>query len=213
MSLQFCIHCSSKIPSDSQFCPHCGMRQQLPLAEPEPPTNQFRETILRHVMRIRLGLFIISIVIFIIFFYWGSQTTISLEEATRLIDDLRAMIGPEPSILTIITNNVMISLLLFIPVVGVFFLAFISQNSGIVLAAISQIEGFNTIDVFISSLLYPWSWFEIVAYGLAASQGIMLLIALLTRRLQYELKWFVIMGILCVTLLSVGAIIEILAIG
>jgi hypothetical protein len=189
------------------------MRQQRLLAEPEPPKNQFREIILKRIMWIRLGLFIISTAIFIIFFYWGSQTAISLEEATRLIDDLRALIGPEPSIFTIISNNVMISLLLFIPVVGVYFLAFVSHNSGIVLAAIAQIEGFNTVDVFISSLLWPWSWFEIVAYGLAASQGVMLLIALLTRRLQYELKWFVVIGILCVTLLSVGAVIEIFAIG
>jgi hypothetical protein len=189
------------------------MSQQRLLAVPEPPQNQLRETVLRHILWIRVGLFISSIAIFIIFFYWGSQTTISLEEAMRLIDDLRAMIGPEPSILTIITNNVMISLLLFIPVVGVYFLAFVSHNSGVVLAAIAQIEGFNTVDVFISSLLWPWSWFEIIAYGLAASQGIMLLIALLTRRLHHELRWFTIVGILCVALLSVGAIIEIVAIG
>jgi hypothetical protein len=169
--------------------------------------------ILRHLLWIRLGVFAVCTIIFIIFFFMGSQTAISRDASTRLLDELRAVIGAEPSILTIITNNVMISLLLFIPVIGVFFLAFVSHNSGIVLAAISQIEGFNPTDMFVASLLWPWSWFEIIAYGLAASQGVMLLIALLTRRFNQELRTLVIVGAISVALLSIGGIIEILAIG
>jgi hypothetical protein len=189
------------------------MSQQRLLVEPESTSSPRYELILKHLIWIRISLFIVSVAIFIIFFYWGSQTTISLEAATQLIDELRITIGSEPSILIIITNNAMISLLLLIPVVGVFFLAFVSHNSGIILAAIAQVEGFNTIEVFVSSLLWPWSWFEIIAYGLAASQGIMLLIALLTRRLHHELKILVIVGLACITLLSIGAVIEIVAIG
>ena len=143
----------------------------------------------------------------------GSQTAISREASIELLDELVAVIGPEPSIMTIITNNVMISLLLLIPVIGVFFLAFVSHNSGIVLAAISQIEGFNPVDVFVASLLWPWSWFEIIAYGLAASQGVMLLIALFTRRFNQELRTLVIVGLISIALLSIGAVIEIVALG
>ena len=143
----------------------------------------------------------------------GSQTAISRAAAAQFLDELRATIGPEPSILIIITNNVMISLLLFIPVIGVFFLAFVSHNSGIVLAAISQIEGFNPVDLFVASLLWPWSWFEIIAYGLAASQGVMLLIALFTRRFNQELRTLVIVSLISIALLSIGAIIEIGVIG
>lgn len=213
MPLRFCIHCSSKIPSDSQFCPHCGLSQQPQLTEPEPVQSPVQAMILRHLLWIRLGAFAVCTLIFIIFFFIGSQTAISRDASIRLLDELRDVIGPEPSILTIITNNVMISLLLFIPVIGVFFLAFVSQNSGVVLAAISQIEGFNPMDVFIASLLWPWSWFEIIAYGLAASQGVMLLIALLTRRFNQELRTLVIVGVISIALLSIGAVIEIVVIG
>jgi heme/copper-type cytochrome/quinol oxidase subunit 2 len=189
------------------------MSQQPALAEPEPEPSPVRAKILKHLLWIRLGAFAACTLIFIIFFYMGSQTAISREASIRLLDELRAVIGPDPTIMTIITNNVMISLLLLIPAIGVFFLAFVSHNSGVVLAAISQIEGFNPMDVFIASLLWPWSWFEIIAYGLAASQGVMLLIALLTRRFNQELRTLVIVGVISIALLSVGAVIEIMAIG
>jgi hypothetical protein len=189
------------------------MSQHPPPEEPEPIQNPIRAMILKRLLWIRLGAFIACIAIFIIFFYMGSQTAISREAAIQLLNELRDAIGPEPSILTILTNNVIISLMLFIPVIGVYFLAFFSHNSGIVLAAISQIEGFNTVDVFVSSILWPWSWFEIIAYGLAASQGVMLLIALLTRRFNDELRTFIIVGLMSIALLSVGAVIEIVAIG
>ncbi len=213
MPLQFCIHCSSKIPSNSLFCPHCGMSQQPPIAEPEPLQSPVRAMILKRLLWIRLATFAVCTSIFIIFFFMGSQTAISREASIQLLDELRAVIGSEPSIMTILTNNVMICLLLFIPVIGVFFLAFISHNSGVVLAAISQIEGFNPVDMFVASILWPWSWFEIVAYGLAASQGVMLLIALLTRRFNQELRTLVIIGVISIALLSIGGVIEILAIG
>ena len=212
MPLQFCIHCGSKIPSDSQFCPHCGMSQQPLLAEPEPEQSSVQALILRRLLWIRLGTFAVCTSIFIIFFFMGSQTAISRQAAMRLLDELNAAIGPEPTILTIITNNVTISLLLFIPVIGEFFLAFVSYNSGVVLAAISLIEGIHPVDVFVTSLVWPWSWFEIIAYGLAASQGVMLLIALLTRRFTQELRTLVIVGGISIALLSIGAVIEIMAI-
>ena len=68
------------------------MSQQPSLAEPEPEHSPVRAMILTHLLWIRLGAFAACTLIFIIFFFMGSQTAISREASIRLLDELRAHI-------------------------------------------------------------------------------------------------------------------------
>jgi hypothetical protein len=210
-AVTFCRFCGSKITSDAKFCPYCGVSQEK---TPPPPSTAPKGSGIGKILgmplfRLRVTVFVISLLIFTAFLFLGSQSQLSQEEATRLVEDFGEVIGPHPTAIDIASRNVFICLLLFIPLVGPGILAFVSYNTGIMAAALAQYLGsITSIEIFLTMFLVPWAWLEIAAYSLASAQSIMLLVGGFTRSLRKEAKYFLLSLALCLLLLGSAAIIE-----
>lgn len=208
--LKYCRHCGSKVPSDSNYCPFCGFSQQeaiQPLRESER-----KGYIVKNVGRIRLTLFLISLALFIVGLTLGSQAPLSQGDAESIIQEFRNMIGSNPTTFEIALNNITICMIFFIPVVGTLFMAFVSYNTGMVLSAVTLISpSTSRLDILLTTFIFPWTWMELIAYSLASTQGIMLILGVLTGRFRQEGRRTLISALICLILLGFGAYIEAIA--
>jgi uncharacterized membrane protein SpoIIM required for sporulation len=210
--VKFCSHCGSRIPVNAKYCPICGLSQ-------ETVTQPVRKEILigqpiGNMLRLRLILFTISLAVFVIGFLIGSLTNLSHSDAELIKEGFLNNIGENPTAFDIAVNNITLCMMFFIPVFGSFFMAFVSYNTGIVLSAIALLSQSTTtqLELFFATLIFPWTWFELLAYALASSQGILLLIGILKGRFKQEVKQTLKTIAICIILLVIGAIIEGIAI-
>jgi hypothetical protein len=109
---------------------------------------------------------------------------------------------------TIVRNNLSISVLLLIPVVGIGLMIIVSYNTGLALAALATIEEVPTLTLFLALSVNPVTWIEVIAYSLAASQGVMCLVGLVSKRLREELGNLLKVVLVVSLLLAVGALWE-----
>jgi len=179
--------------------------QSLPTTRPE---KGFKEVLLKNRGRIRLTLFFISLGIFIFGLFIGSQGQFSNEEATIVLKEFEDVLATDVSALFIAQNNISLCMLFFIPIFGTSFMGFVSYNTGLLLSAFATTQSITVIDLFLSTLLFPITWMELVAYSLASTQGIMLLYGVYTRRLRDEGKNLIKVVLICLLLLVLGAVIE-----
>lgn len=206
----YCRYCVSRIPIDSHFCPFCGLDQKK---SPKPPSTTKQEDgikafLLKNRRLIRITLFFISLSLFIFGLFIGSQTQFSTEEANIILQAFEESYPTDLSALFIAQNNISLCILFFIPLFGTSFMGFVSYNTGLILAALAITQSITGVDLFLSTLLLPTTWMELVAYSLASSQGIMFLLGVFLRRMRDEGKTFIKILIICLLLLGVGAIIE-----
>jgi hypothetical protein len=184
-------------------------QKRVPQSLPTPrPEKGFKEFLLKNNRRIRLTLFFISLGIFIFGLFVGSQVQFSKEEATIILKELGDNFATDLSALFIAQNNISLCMFFFIPLFGTSFMGFVSYNTGLLLSAFATTQSVTVIDLFLSTLLFPITWMELVAYSLASTQGIMLLLGVLTRRLRDEGKNLIKMVLICLLLLGLGAVIE-----
>jgi hypothetical protein len=179
--------------------------QSLPTTRPE---KGFKEVLLKNRSRIRLTFFFISLGIFIFGLFIGSQGQFSNEEATIILQEFEDVLATDVSALFIAQNNISLCMLFFIPIFGTSFMGFVSYNTGLLLSAFATTQSITVIDLFLSTLLFPITWMELVAYSLASTQGIMLLYGVYTRRLRDEGKNLIKVVLICLLLLVLGAVIE-----
>jgi len=206
----YCQYCVSRVPIDSNFCPNCGMEQKM-VPKPFPSTrkqNGFKEFLLKNRRLIRSTLFFISFGIFILGLFIGTQAQFSQEEAKFILKEFEERFATDLSALFIAQNNISLCMLFFIPIFGTSFMSFVSYNTGLLLSVLATTRSITVIDLFLSTLLLPTTWMEIVAYSLASTQGIMFLLGVFTRRLRDELKNFIKVFLICLLLLGLGAVIE-----
>jgi hypothetical protein len=104
--------------------------------------------------------------------------------------------------------------LFFIPFFGTAFMAFVGYNTGLVLSAVVIInpQSLTSLALAFATLLFPWTWMEFIAYSLASSEGLMVIVSALGHTLRKEARKFLMIFAIAIVLLIVGAIIEELAI-
>jgi len=183
---------------------------------PEAATRRGRvaEAVTKKGRRIRLALFLLSLAVFVVTFLLGSTASLSTREAEVIVKEFTDVFGMNPSATLILTNNLILYLLSFIPALGLAFMAFAFYNSGLVLSALSIVAGAPSQALILAfmTLTLPWTWMELIAYSLASSEGIMAILALIGRTLRNEAKILLTILGVSVTLLIVGAVVEELAI-
>lgn len=205
---KYCRYCGNKIPIASNYCPFCGLEQQ---ATPQIfQETSFRRYVTKNIRRIRLTLLITSIVVFVIGFFIGSQTQLSYSEAESIIEGFKELIGVNPTAVDIALNNISLCTIFFTPGIGMLFMIFVSYNTGVVLSAAALLSPSTTpLDIFLTTFLFPWTWMELLAYGLASAQGIMLLLGAFTGRFRQEGKTTLMIAFVCLILLGLGSLIEV----
>jgi RNA polymerase subunit RPABC4/transcription elongation factor Spt4 len=214
-SWKFCRSCGSVIPYNSTYCPNCGTIQEtLSGLSPAIPVGREKESLARRIGKLQYTIFFMSLAIFIVAFLLGSMAFISQQEAQAIIDAFNTQIGSDPTAYQIFENNITLCLLFFIPFFGTAFMAFVGYNTGMVLAALALLNPQlgSPVALALTLFLFPWTWMEFVAYSLASSTGLMVIISIIGRRLRVEARKFLIILVIAIFLLIIGAIIEELAI-
>ena len=146
----------------------------------------------------------------------GTLTPVSPEEANQINDELNQTVSTlnERGALTqfIFGNNFLISLLMFIPVIGPLLGLFIMFNTGAAIGAIATANGFSPSLGLAALFLTPVAWLEFAAYSTAMAASVWLFWRLITRRGLRELRVTCIFISICAVLLLVGAIVEVVLI-
>jgi hypothetical protein len=213
----YCRSCGTLIPYDAVYCPHCGALQEArQLAAPGAtrPTRGAAVEIIRSKRRIRLTLFIVSLTILITVFILGSMAPLSRQDAQAIVNDFQSTIGTSPTASQIFVNNAIITIQSFIPVLGIVNMAQTSYYSGLVYSAIVTVtpSSPSPLALDFATFLFPWTWLEFAAYSLASSEGLMIIVAAITRSLRREVRRLLITIAIAMALLAIGAFIEELAI-
>lgn len=204
---KYCSHCGSKIPADAKYCPRCGSSQES-LLQPAQEKN-LRGYAAKNSFRIHIILTVASMAVFLIGLLIGSLTSLSHSDAESIINEFLQNIGPTPTTLQIALNNITLCMIFLIPAFGTLFMAIVSYNTGIVLSAAALISPSATqAELYLTTLTFPWTWLELLAYSLASAQGISLLIGALTGRFRQEAKQTLKTAAICILLLLIGAVIE-----
>jgi hypothetical protein len=209
--LKYCFYCGAEIAEYASYCPLCGREQKL---EDQYTKEVGRESgvrayIERNRSKIRILLFIFCIFLHVSGYYIGITSSIPRSEAEVLIEEAMKPFGDRPTALAIAKNNITISVLFITPVVGIILLPIISYNTGLIFSAISTVNEIPRVSLLTSIFLSPIFWFELVAFNLATTHGIMIVIGLATRNFKKEafnlLKAFV----ATIAILIISAILEI----
>jgi hypothetical protein len=146
----------------------------------------------------------------------GVMTPLSPEEAQSLDDQLRETQQGIQNMsllsggLTIFTNNFMISLVLFVPLVGPLFGVFVMHNTGTAIAAQSITASTHPPPILVLLILFifPFTWMEFLAYSVAFSESIWLLWRIIQRKGKMELVNTLILILVCLLTLLAAAFIE-----
>ena len=105
-------------------------------------------------------------------------------------------------------NNALICLALFIPGFGVYLTFLVGYDLGIIISALSTAYMYDKTLLIEGVLFSPIKWLEFTAYALAASEGVMVLFALFTKRLTKESRKTLLMFFGCMSFIITSAIIE-----
>ncbi|MDI6690398.1 MAG: stage II sporulation protein M [Candidatus Bathyarchaeota archaeon] len=105
-------------------------------------------------------------------------------------------------------NNFMFTLIMFVPVIGVVFGAYVLYNTGAVIAAIAISKKVPPALYLIALFLTPIAWLEFIAYSTAMAESIWLAHRLWQRRGKHEIINACKFISVCAVILLVAAIIE-----
>lgn len=205
---KYCMFCGSKMTTTLITCPNCGRNQNTGKSEISNPNETFGSHFSWNMKTVRIVIFLLFMGIFLIGLLIGSQAFITADQAQFLVNSVTGSVASGSIPLDIFLNNMFICLIFFLPGLGALFLVFVSYNTGVVLSATAIISGMPSLELFLTLLLVPSTWLEIMAYSLAANEGTLLILSILKKHFKRELRTLAKTVLICAALLTVGAIVE-----
>jgi hypothetical protein len=155
-----------------------------------------------------IAVFIVAVIVTVI----GSFVPVSSADAQQINNDLNQTVTTMQTqgSLTqyIFGNNFIITLVMFIPVIGPVLGLFIMFNTGNVVGAIATAGGYPPILALIALVITPVFWLEFAAYSTAMAESVWLFRRLLQGRGLRELRTMCIFVTITAVILAVGAVIE-----
>ncbi len=109
---------------------------------------------------------------------------------------------------SIFGNNMIHTLIMFVPVIGLFWGFLILFNTGTIISIISTAHGIPPILTFISLFLIPIFWLEFCAYSLAMAQSVTWFVQILRGQGRREAMRTCILVTICAAILLLAAIVE-----
>jgi uncharacterized membrane protein SpoIIM required for sporulation len=161
-----------------------------------------------------LGFFVFSLVITIA----GVLTPLSAKEAVDRSDELKQLQDEIKSMdvwnsaISIFKNNFMMCLLMFIPIAGPFIGSYVLYNTGVMIAAESNVANVPGLLVFLFLIILPFAWLEFIAYSTAFAGSTWLTWRTIQRRGRREILRTCVLIAACAVILLVAAIVEALMI-
>jgi hypothetical protein len=139
-------------------------------------------------------------------------TPISKQEAANTNSDLNQTVNNLSTndllLQYIYGNNFMITMIMFVPLVGPLFGFYVLYNTGVTLEAEAIAQNVPPILLLISVFLTPIGWLEFAAYSTAIGASIWLTARIFQHRGRHELSNTAKFIAICAVILLVSAIIE-----
>ncbi|MEM0384389.1 MAG: stage II sporulation protein M [Candidatus Caldarchaeum sp.] len=139
----------------------------------------------------------------------GALTPVSVPEAQNMVESFEELVASlTVSPAGIFFNNLVASLLMIIPALGMALAAYIVYNTGLVIGAISTTSNTPVGLSLLIPFLTFYGFVEMLAYGFAVSESFFLTSAVVRRRFRSEMVVVpYVLGVV-VLLLALAAVIE-----
>jgi hypothetical protein len=151
----------------------------------------------------------LGIIAFLILYWTGTQIKLDYDSSIKLKEEFMKKIQGL-NYIGIFTNNLTISIIMFIPGIGILFGLFSGYSTGTVFSAIAQTSQATADQISpLVILLTPFGIMEIFSYGLAISRSSLLLISLIKKdHVSKQLKYTLIEIMIVTVILFLAALIE-----
>ena len=116
--------------------------------------------------------------------------------------------------LDIFFNNVQITLISFVPVIGSIWMLFVQYNAGYVFGILAKAYGINLFSITVLTIVSPTGLLEYGAYILALSESFIIVYSTLKKKFKKRLSkqtWKTLLTV--IVLLFIGGIVEAVSIG
>ncbi len=155
-----------------------------------------------------IAVFIVAVLVTIV----GSFVPVSAADAKQIQNDLNQTVTTMQAQGTLVPyifgNNFLITLVMFIPVIGPVLGLFIMFNTGNVVGAIATSGGYSPILALVALVITPVFWLEFAAYSTAMAESVWLFRRLLQGRGLRELRTMTIFVTIAAVILALSAVIE-----
>ncbi len=155
-----------------------------------------------------VAVFIVAVIVTVV----GSFVPVSSVDAQQISKDLNQTVSTMQAQGTltqyIFGNNFLITLIMFIPVIGPVLGLFIMFNTGNVVGAIATSSGYSPIIALIALVITPVFWLEFAAYSTAMAESVWFFRRLLQGRGLRELRTMSIFVTITAVILAISALIE-----
>ena len=129
-------------------------------------------------------------------------------EARQLADKLEREAKQSNDVRLIFGNNLIITIIMFVPIIGPIWGLFVLFNTGTLFAVVSIAKGIHPILVFLFLLFTPVFWLEWAAYSISMGQSVVLLLQIIRHQVKREIVRTCILITACTLILLGSAIIE-----
>lgn len=133
---------------------------------------------------------------------------ISVPEAQEEVDKIEEEFGRFNDPRFIFGNNLIHTLIMFVPFIGPIWGSFVLFNTGTIIAVLSVAEGVPPILTFLLFFLVPVFWLEFGVYSIAMAQSVIWFLQMLRHRGRKEAVRTCILITVCASILLLSAIVE-----
>lgn len=180
------MRCGIKLPEEreARFCPNCGAPVLLGTLEYIKIEKEKRRPSYAASRRSRFLSFLAILFLCVLVTSAGALSRIDDSNAQAIVEDFKELekMLQTAGVQLIFGNNMMYSLIMFIPFIGPISGFYVLYSTGKVLAALGYVLGANPLFLFLNLLIYPHAWLEYISYSLAISESIWLSFYMLKYR-------------------------------
>jgi len=133
---------------------------------------------------------------------------IDVQEAQRFKEEIKGEFERFNDLRFIFGNNLIHTLIMFVPIIGPVWGSFVLFNTGTIIAIFGIAEGIPPILYFLLFFLVPVFWLEFGVYSIAMAQSVILLLQMLRHRGKKEAVRTCILITICTLILLLAAVVE-----
>ena len=138
----------------------------------------------------------------------SSLTPMNREEAESLSKEAEEFVRGKSGAMDIFLNNMLITLLAFIPFIGIPIMGYVIFQTGRVIGAISIESGVPSLLLILFIIISVFGAIEFLAYGTAIAENILFSYSIVKKTYRMEFRWLLISLGVSALLLLFAAFIE-----
>lgn len=162
----------------------------------------------RNRRRIRVSILLLSMFFQLGALVLGSTVSLTEDEANKKNESLPSIISWK----TIVFHNMKVTMLNFLPLLGIWEMGYVSFNTGIALKAIATIYHRPATTLLFTITVFPHYWLEEFASSIALTAGLMFFLSLFTSKrsvIFHEVKCLIASITAWATILTVASFLEV----